>query len=176
MYRDDRKIQDMTPEDRAKMRPQGSPGGGAGRPPSAERGKEEAPSVDERKRRIGRFRRHRNADRKSRKSEERATRKIFPDERKNGENRRISEVPGCRYDRSGKQYQYISRKKQQTCSVRMIHISRLLKDSRDRNSGEITDAAREAREKIRELSDDLREFFRNTLLAGLRSQIDQLVK
>jgi hypothetical protein len=51
-----------------------------------------------------------------------------------------------------------------------------LEDDRDNNDGEFTDAAREAREKIRELSTDLRKFFRDTLLAGLRSQVEQLAE
>jgi hypothetical protein len=51
-----------------------------------------------------------------------------------------------------------------------------LEDSRDTNDGKFTDAASEAREKIRELSADLRKFFRDTLLASLRSQIDKLAE
>lgn len=51
-----------------------------------------------------------------------------------------------------------------------------LDDSRDNNDGKPTDAMQQARDKIRELSADLTDFFRDTILKSLRSQITQLAQ
>jgi hypothetical protein len=170
------KLKNMTLEERAKMRPQGSPGGGAGRPPgvSGESGSERLPikevavpakdtaDIDTQ---IERAKRARSAKEERFSKMERKMEKIV--EYLNSQNVDTSEAESN-----------ISTFKEKTANILSTHDAYItaLEDSRDNNAGKLTDAAREASNKIRELSVDLKEFFRDTLLVKLRSQIDQLAE
>jgi len=170
-----KKFKNMTPEDRAKMRPQGSPGGGAGHPPGAggesEGGRPPVKEVAglgdtadietqiERAKSAGSVREEKFSQMKERME------KIV-------EYLKSQDVDTTEAESN------IGTFKEKAASVLgayNVYIA-ALEDSRDTNDGKLTDAAREAREKIRELSVDLRKFFRDTLLAGLRSQVEQLAE
>ncbi|MFA5926450.1 MAG: hypothetical protein WC831_06030 [Parcubacteria group bacterium] len=173
------KFKNTTPEDRAKMRPQGSSGDGAGRPPGSGNNESARPSE-------GKPPEERNSDLgntveietqiENTKSMKSAREEKFLQMEKRME-KIVEYLKSQNVDTSEAESNIITFKEKATniLSTYDAYIA-ALGDSRDNNGGKLTDAAREVREKIRELSSDLKEFFRNTLLVKLRSQIDQLAE
>lgn len=172
------KFKNMTPEERAKMRPQGSPGDGAGRPPSSGN-KGERPSEQEPPREksggLG------EAGDIETQIENTKSMKIAREEKISQIEERMEKI--VEYLKSqnvdtSEAENNISAFKEKATDILSAYDAYIaaLENSMDNNDGKLTDAAREAREKIRELSIDLKEFFRDTLLVNLRSQIDKLAE
>lgn len=168
------KFKNTTPEDRAKMRPQGSPGAGTGRPPGAKVEEGERPPMKESaglgnsvdiETQIERAEKAKSAREEKFSQMEERLEKIL--EYLKSQNIDISEAEN--------NLNTLKEKAANILSAYDAYIA-TLEDSRDTNDGKLTDAAREEREKIKELSDDLKEFFRNTLLVKLRYQINQLTE
>lgn len=170
------KLKNMTPEERAKMRPQGSPGDGTGRPSgvSGEDGNERPPikegavpvrdtaDIDTQ---IERAKRARSA------KEERFS-------KMEGKMEKIVEYLKSQNVDTSEAKINTSTFKEKAANILSAYDAYIaaLEDSRDNNDGKLTDVVQEARDKIRELSADLREFFRDTLLVKLRYQINQLAE
>jgi hypothetical protein len=170
------KLKNMTPEERAKMRPQGFPGDGAGRPPgvSGESGSERLPIKKDAV--PARDTADINMQIERTKSARSAREERFSQIEEKME--KIAEYLKSQNIDTSETESNINTFKEKTTDILSAYDAYIaaLKDSWDNNDGKLTDAAREAREKIRELSVDLKEFFRDTLLAKLRYQIDQLAE
>ncbi|MFA6193293.1 MAG: hypothetical protein WC726_00315 [Parcubacteria group bacterium] len=169
------KFKNMTPEERAKMRPQGSPEGGSGRPPGVsgegEIGRppmKEGAGLGDTSNIDAQIEKAKNA----RSAREERFSQMEEKMEKIVEYLKSHDVGTTEAENN------ISTFREKAADVLGAYETYIaaLEDSRDDNSGKITDAAREAREKIRELSDDLKDFFRDTLLAKLRDQINQLAE
>lgn len=168
------KFKNTKPEEGAKMGPQGSRGGGAGRPPGAKEEKGERTPMKEGaglgdsvdiETQIERAEKAKSAREEKFTQMEERLEKIM--EYLKSQNIDTSEA--------GSNISAFKEKAVNILSACDTYIA-ALEDSRDNNEGRLTDAAREARDKIRELSDDLRKLFRETLLPNLKSQIEQLAK
>jgi len=168
------KFKNTTPEDRAKMGPQGSRGGGAGRPPGAKEEKGERPPMKEGVELEDSVDIETQIERAEKAKSAREEKFTQMEERLE----KIAEYLKSQDIDTSEAGSNISAFKEKAVNVLSAYDAYItaLEDSRDNNEGKLTDAASEARDKIRELSADLKEFFRNTLLVKLRSQIDQLAK
>lgn len=168
------KFKNMKPEDRAKMGPQGSQGGGAGRPSSAKMEEGERPPIKEG---AGQGNFVDIETQIERAEKAKSTREEKFSQMEDRLKKIVEYLESQNVDTSEAESN-ISAFKEKTANILSAYDTYIaaLEDSRDNNDGKLTDAAREAREKIKELSDDLRKFFRETLLPHLRTQIEQLAK
>lgn len=168
------KFKNMTPEGRSKMRPQGSPGGETGRPPGANGEGEERPSMEEGAGLSDTVDIETQIERA--KSARTAREEKFSQMKARME--KIVEYLTSQNVDTSETESNISTFKEKATNILSAYDAYIaaLEDSRDNNDGKLTDAAREAHDKIRELSMDLKDFFRSTLFAGLRSQVEHLAK
>ena len=166
------KFKNMTPEERAKMGPQGSRGGGAGRPPSAEREKEERPPMKE-SAELGDSVDIETQIERAEKAKSTREGKFSQMEERLEKILEYLKSQGIDISEAESNVNILKEKAANILSACDAYVA-ALEVSRDNNEGKLTDAAREAREKIRELSDDLRKFFRETLLPNLKSLIEKL--